>query len=365
MSGRSPRPVSPWQIASVVFISSFCVTPFSFTPLHGELGGGIWIAFLAQAAAVMFGTWGVLRLAQAGDGHIVDVAMDAFGPLMGSIFLGGLVVYLIAWAPLGNLAMVLRILQSTTLRRTSPWLTGALMLGAAGYAAALGTRTYVRTTEILSFFAIPAILGVSLIGYVTPLHWNFAGVPPRLSVTSSFLGFALGARGFVLALAFLGSWGEAAKRPAWVFVPMAASVVLISLLTFLPHLIFPLPALTRLEFPALSALATVDGTFVGLESILPLTLITWYIVSWIVVAGAILGAARVLRLWTGIPIPTAVAASLAVSVVGAQIAVNETMTMALITLWTYLGYAVVVAGPWSAWLLLRWRRAGGLLPESA
>lgn|GEM_PF-3535929 len=366
MNGSSsPRPLSPWQIASVVFISSFCVTPFSFAALHGEMGGGIWIAFLAQAAVTFFGTWGVLRLAVAGHGDIASVAMNAFGPVAGSIFLGGLVLYLFAWAPLGHLAMLLRIIQTTTLRHTSTWFVAALILAAAGYAAALGTRAYARTTEIASFVAVPSIFLAAFIAYVTPLHWDFAGMPSRLTVSSSFLGFALGARGFALALAFLGQWGEAAKKPAWLFVPIAASIVIISLLTFLPHLIFPLPTLMRLEFPPLAAVGTVDGTFIGLESILPVTLVTWYVVSWVVVTGAILGAARVMSLWLGIPTPAAVAAMVVLSLAGAQFAKDVTMTMGLLALWSYLGYAVVVIGPWAASLLLRWRRVGGLLPAGA
>lgn len=365
MTVGPPHSLSPWQMASVVFISSFCVTPFGFRALHAELAGGIWTAFLAQGAVVLFGTWGILRLARARDGNIVEVAKAAFGPVVGDVFLGGLVLYVLAWAPLGNLAMLLRILQSTSLRHTAPWLTAALMLGVAGYAAALGTRAYVRTTEVLAFFAIPAIVVVSFIGYVSPLHWSFAALPARLTVGPSLFGFALGARGFVLALAFLGSWGEAARKPASILVPMAASVALISLLVYLPHLIFPLSALTRLEFPSLSALGTIDATWVGLESILPLTLITWYIVSWVVVAGSVLGAGRVMRLWLGVPMPAAVAAILAVSLLGAQFAVNETLTMALIALWSYLGYAVVVIGPWLAWFLLRLRRSGGLVPAGA
>lgn len=299
-----------------------------------------------------------MLLARAAPGaSLVEVARRAFGPLA-PVFLLGVTVYVALWAPIGNLTLLLRIVQSTTLPYTSTWLTGAVITASAFYAAALGHVVYSRTTELLSFILLPGIVVIATIAYLGPLHVGYLWqAPAAVPISGALFGYALGARGFALALAFLGLWPRAAGRPWVLYSATLLSVLLIGMLFVLPHLLFAEPSFALFEFPPLNALSTVNATYIGISSFWPLTLIIWYGVSWVVVAGSLAGAAHMLHLWLGVPRHVAAAILAVVALVLSQWPKSVTLQEDMIMLWTAWGYLAVVVGPWTAWLLLRLRES--------
>ncbi len=348
--------MSSWQLWTIVFISSFCVTPFSFVTLHRELGGHVWVLPLLQACVGTLAAAGVVLLARAAPGaSLVEVARRAFGPLA-SVFLLGVTVYVALWAPVGNLTLLLRIVQSTTLPYTSTWMTGAALTACSFYAAALGYVVFSRTTEVLAFILLPGIVVLATIAYLGPLHLGYLSQSPAtVPISGADFGYALGARGFSLALAFLGLWPRAAGRPWVLYSATLSSVLLIGMLFVLPHLLFAQPSFALLEFPPLNALSTVNATYIGISSFWPLTLIIWYGVSWVVVAGSLAGAAHILHLWLGVPRHLAAAVLAVITLVLSQWTKSVTLQEDMVMFWTVWGYLAVVVGPWTAWLLLRLR----------
>lgn len=362
--------VSKLQAFLLVFITSFCTTPFGFPTLYIELGRQVWMAGVLQALVCTFGAWGVwLLLRRAPQARIADLATGLLGPFLGRAYLLLLGVFLLIWGPLGNLAVLIRMMLAVSTELTPPWALAAAMTVAAIYACRSGPEVIARTLEVWGWILLPGVVLLVAVPYVASQGQLHPGLllplapPPAGAATSPTVwSYALGARGFILALVLAGRTvsGRALGWP--VLGGTVASTLLLTLMITAPTAIFPVEVLRHFRYPVLQALDSVDLAALGLHSTVTVTLVLWPVISWAVVASTLWGAAEAfsgafgLRSYRPLLWPLAAAPLLA-----GVWSPPPSVFAAIVHGWSLLAYAVGVAAPWGMWMLaaIRDRRSRG------
>lgn len=360
--------LSSWQLFLLVFFTSFCVTPFGVSGLHAGLGRHIWLASLAQALLTMIGSAGVVLLFRRWPKHSLrTIAEAALGPAGGRAFVFLAAVYIWVWGPVGNLTTLLRMIQSTQLPDTAPLLIAAVLVAVGVYGALFGPEIIGRASE---FFALPMLPALAVLSLVPHLQGEFgrllplSGAPADFWFEGEFWTFALGLRGFILALALAGAFpGQQAAWP--ILAGGLASSALVTLLSLAPHTVFDTQTVARFQFPTLETMDAVNVSAFGVQSFLTVTMTVWHVIGWVVTAATLFTAAQLFAEVFGIGsggtahrsepmgflgthrtllLPLA-AAGLFVAGYPRDAQGGQWLTYA----WNALGMAVGVAGPWLLW----------------
>lgn len=359
-----PR-ISRWQLALLVFVSSFCMTPFTFPETYELLGRYQWAASLLQAAVTVVGAFGVVRLLSRRPGlAFPDLARAALGRVLGwlaTVTLGG---WLLLWGAIGNVKVIIDILHDTTLPLTHPYLLAVLFVGAGAFAAYYGPEVIGRVAEVWSWIFIP-ILALLIflpflyghLGKILPL----TGVPPTL-FSPDVWAFALGARGFSLALALAGQIREERQLLGPVVGGSLAAVGAIALVRLAPLALFFPEVTVHFRYPVLEAMDTIRASGVGLQSFLSVTMAVWPLVSFLVVAPTLYAGSFLLSRALGIrQVGWVLAGVSLLSIVLSAQKVSPALLRREVLAWSWVGYAVTVLLPW----VMAWRLKGVSLSSSS
>jgi hypothetical protein len=361
--------VSAWEVWLVVLFGSVSVTPLGFGTLHRDLIAAVWVAPLLQAAVTLAGTASVVLVARERPvASLVDVSREAFGSWGAGIFLTSFMLYLVTSASVGDLLTLQHVEQTTTLLYSSLWLTGAVVVGCAAYAAALGVAAYCRTTEVLAFVLLPALLATCGVGYLGGLHVSYLpSVPAGPDHLGPLVSFAAWARGYALALALLGTWPARGGRFINLYTASVLAVLCTGALFVYPHLVFPESTFPLLDYPTVAALDTVDASFIGLGNFWSVAQFVWYGALWVALAGTLVGVSRLLRQWLNLS-PFVTVPILAASYVVASrsaASLGPLNQARLIEACAVLAYGVIVLGPWLLLFRLRVRPGAAPVPSHA
>jgi len=278
-----------------------------------------------------------------------EIAEGAAGRLGGRAYLFLLGCYLLFWGPIGNQVTLLKMIQGSLLPYTSPTPIVGLMIGAAALAVYFGPEVIARVGEAWAFLLIPALFVLTGLAF---LHAEPGRLLPLLPApvdwaSADLWSFALGLRGFFLALALAGMLRQERLLPRTVLGASLTAGVFVSLLVIAPHTVFVPAVLRTLHFPALETLDTVNASSVGVESLLALTLTVWTVISWLVVAAALFGASYLLSRAFGLRSHRPAILPLAVLATGiASWAIPTPTETVLMHGWSGLGYVVGILGPW-------------------
>lgn len=359
--------ISSWQLFVLVLFTSICMTPFSFPELHLRWGRHMWIPALAQLSVTLVGSAGVILLLHRFPGQtIFSLARQALGPVLGRAYILLLVLFLLLWGPIGCQSIFVRLVNATELPRTDSALIVGAMAAATLYAAWFGIEVVARVGEVWTWLLVPLLSLVVTLAYglVRLRHLlPLGGVPWQFAAKGDFWSYALGVRGFILALALAGLFGTGRRLTRAVLGGATAAQLLLTLLVLLPHMTFTNETIqgARFQFPVLESLDLIDVSSIGLSSTLSLTLSVWSIIGWLMVASTLTAAAYLLSLAAGLKshrwplIPLTVAGSWL-----ALIPLTPASREILVNLSFGLGYVVGVVGPWLLLVVFRLRR---LTPE--
>ena len=299
MSAAHAR-LSWWQVLLLVFPLSLCLTPFDLPALlMPRLGArSAWWGALPALAVGMWGIAVASTLARRSRGRTLDrIVLAALGPVLGYPYLAALVALFLFSVP-GCLLVFGPAAHGDLLPRV-PVAFVAVMVAAVGtYAARSGPETIARCAETLS-----PLLAAGLLGIYVPLvvfHLRIAGLlPVQVPTWSEWLspqvaGAAGTIRGF-LPLLVLGPL-LAQRAPAGRFaLASALAWVLVAGALVLPVLVFDAPLVRQFSFPFLAAEATVGWHWLPLRSLVGVTLLVWYAVTFLVFSTYLWMAAWLLR----------------------------------------------------------------------
>lgn len=351
--------ISGWQTFVIVFLTSFCMTPFSFASLHISWGRHMWIPAATQLLVTLLGSVGVASLWRRYPGQsLFSLAENALGPFFSRAYLLLLALYLYLWGPIGNEASLVRMINASELPRTSPLVLTMVMTAAVFYAAWFGSEVIGRVGEAWSLFLVPLVALVVAVSYSSSTLTHLlpiGNIPWHLMREAYFWSFALGVRGFIIALAFTGMLRPEGKPFRSILAGTTTAQLLITGMVMLPHTVFSGETIRRAKFQfiVLEALDTVNLSSLGVQSFLSITLSAWYIISWIVVAASIFGAAFLAAQAFGLTHHRGILILLTIPGLGLSVAPLHPEQWQLFTnLWSGLGYFVGVLGPWLLLLLL-------------
>jgi len=358
----SPFRVSSWQLFVLVFFTSFCMTPFGFDALHTRWNRHMWVPALAQVAVTLVGSLGVISLLRRFPRQdVFSLAQQVMGPLLGRLYVFALGLYMFLWGPVGNLNTFVQLVNGTELPRTDPLLIAGFMGAVAMYGAWYGSEVVGRVGELWIWSLAPFIFLITLLSYTAgDLHrlLPLTGIPWERAAEGYFWSFALGIRGFILALAMAGMVGTSRRFHRSIVAGAMLSALTVTLMVMLPHTTFSRETLqmTRFHFPVIEALSLLDLSAVGLLSTVSLTIIGWTVIAWVVVASSLTLSAYLWARVLGIKSFRWLVVPLAVLGVWLSRLPMTTDLMEFFTnLWSGLGYGVGVAGPWLLLLVARLR----------
>jgi hypothetical protein len=298
--------MSRWQVLLLVFTLGVCVSPFDaatiFVPVLGARG--TWWGVVPMLAGGLLGILVVSTLVRRFHGIPLDQAVQGIlGPVVGFAYLAVLALLLLTAAPV-NLAVFVSTAHAVMLPRL-PHAYGAVMVGLTGvYAAACGPEAIGRCVSVLA----PAMLvGLAAVFLPLPLesHLGFllpVQVPTRTEwLSPPVLAGAGLVRGF-LPLLVLGPFtrqpvatGRAVLLNTLAWLLVAAAVVL-------PVAIFDAPLDHQMSLPFLSAEETLYWRWLPIRNLAPVTLLLWYMVSFITFATYLwMGTWLVRRLFPALP----------------------------------------------------------------
>ena len=291
--------VSPWQITVLVFTLSLCMTPLDLPALLlPHLGPRN--AWWGTLPALPIGLWGTAAAAALGrrfPGRALDrTAVAVLGPAAGYPYLVALIALFLFSTP-ACLLVFAPAAQGALLPRL-PAAFVAIMVAATGtYAARSGPESVARSAE-----AFVPFLGAGLLAVYIPLLFttHFGRLlPVRVPAWPTWWsGPVLGASGTIRGFLPLLVLGPLAARPTSGRPVVAASIaawVLILASVVFPVAIFDAPLVQRFAFPFLSAEDSIGWRFLPLRSFISLTLVVWYVVTFVVFSTYLWMAAWLLR----------------------------------------------------------------------
>ncbi|MDI3269144.1 MAG: GerAB/ArcD/ProY family transporter [Bacillota bacterium] len=356
--------ISRWQLALLVFMASFCMTPFTFAETYQLLGRYQWAASLLQGGVTLVGAMGTVFLLQRRPQEsFPQLAQQALGKGLGWIVTVALGLWILLWGAMGNVNVMVAILHDTTLPLTHPYLLSALFVGAGAFAAYYGPEVIGRVAEAWSWIFLP-VLGLLIflpflyghLGRLLPL----TGVPREVWAPEVW-AYALGARGFSLALGLAGQLQEGKRLFGPVVGGSLAAVAAIALLRLAPLTLFFPEVTARFRYPVLEAMDAIRATGLGIQSFLTITMAVWPLVSFLVVAPTLYAGSFLLARALGIRNVSwvlAAAALLCVFLSGQRIAVP--LLRKEVLWWSWGGYGLTVILPW----IMAWRLPKSSLPSS-
>ncbi|MBX6351556.1 MAG: GerAB/ArcD/ProY family transporter [Clostridia bacterium] len=367
--------LSKLQVFLMIAVTSFSATPFGYPTLWGILGRHVWLAGLLQLAVSGLGALGVaLLLARVPGMTIAELAPATLGRPAGRAYLGLLSLYFLAWGPFGNLTVLIQLLHAVDAERTPSLALAAAMTVVAFYAARSGPEVVARAIEVWSWALVPGMLLIAVAPYLSGEGQIRPGLLlpmglPDASVASdpTVWAYAIGARGFVLALALAGRIASG-RLFLWPIVGgTLGAAALLAVIVTTPTVIFPPEVLARFRFPVVEALDTVDLAAFGLHSTVTVTLLLWPVVSWAVVASALWAGAECASAALGVGAYRRVLPFVAFTPLLAGLWTPDPAAFALFThAWTALTYLVGLVAPWAMWFLAgRRKRAPRLRPDAA
>lgn len=364
----SPFRISSWQLFVLVFFTSFCVTPFGFDALHIRWSRHMWVPALTQGAVTLVGSLGVaLLLRRFPRQDILSLTQQVVGSLLGRLYVFTLGLYLFLWGPVGNLTTFVQLVNGTELPRTDPLLIAGALGAVSLYGAWYGSEVVGRVGEIWIWPLAPFIFLVTGLSYTAgdlrrllPL----TGIPWEKAGEGYFWSFALGIRGFILALAMAGMVGASRRFHRSIVAGAMFSFLGVTLMVILPHTTFSQETVqsAQFHFPVIEALSLLDLSAVGLLSTVSLTTIAWTVIAWLVVAASLTLSAYLWARVFGIRSFRWLVAPLVVFGVWlSQLPMPSDVQEFFTNAWSGLGYGVGVVGPWALLLLARLR---GLPPAT-
>ncbi len=299
MSAAQPR-LSSWQILLLVFTLSLCLTPFDLPALLiPRLGARA--AWWGALPALGVGLWGIAvatALARRAHGRSLDrIVLLALGPAVGYVYLAALTLLFLFSVP-GCLLVYGPAAHGDLLPRL-PIAFVAVMVAAVGtYAARSGPEAIARCAEALAPLLAAGLLGIY--GPLAAFHLRLGALLPLRPPTgaqwlSPQLAGATGTiRGF-LCLLVLGPM--LARRPPATRLALAAVLAwaLVVAALVLPLAVFGAPLVTQFNFPFLAAEATIGWHWLPLRSLVGVTLLVWYALTFLVFATYLWMAAWLLR----------------------------------------------------------------------
>ncbi len=280
-----PR-MSSWQILLLVFALSLCLTPFDLpTILMPHLGArAAWWGEVPAIAAGLWGTavaWGLCRRFH---GHPLDqTVLAVLGPYLGYPYLAALALLFYASVP--ACLLVFGPAAHSDLLPRLPVAYVAVMVAATGtYAAHSGAEAIARSAEVLA-----PLLAVGLVIIYVPLffHAQFGRLlpvqPPPWGAwwSAQVLGATGTIRGF-LPLLVLGPLTAMPPSGGRLALASALAWLLIIAALVLPVAIFDARLAPQFGFPFLAAAATVAWRWLPLRSMVGMTLLVWYAVTFLV-----------------------------------------------------------------------------------
>ena len=288
MRAASPS-LSWWQILLLVFILSLCLTPFDLPGLLMPLLGprSAWWGVLPALAVGMWGITVASALVNRFPGRTMDrTVLSVLGPTLGYAYLAAL-TGLFIFSVLGCLLVFGPAAQQSLLPRLPVAFVAVMVAGVGTYAARSGPEAVARCAETLAPF-----LAVGLLVIYVPLaviHLRPGGLlplrPPAWSawLSPQMAGATGTIRGF-LPLLVLGPL-LARRVPTGRFALAAglAWLLIVGALV-LPVLLFGGPLVRQFSFPMLAAESTIGWRYLPSRSLVELTLLVWYALTFLVFA---------------------------------------------------------------------------------
>ena len=286
MSPASAK-LSWWQILLLVFILSLCLTPFDLPGLLiPPLGARS--AWWGVLPALAVGIWGVAVAAALGSrfpGQTLDrTVRSVLGPTLGYAYLAALTGLFLFSVP-GCVLVFGPAAQQSLLPRLPVAFVAVMVAGVGTYAARSGPETVGRCAEALAPFLAVGLLAIYIPltvlhlrpGRLLPLQlpsWSAWLSPQVAGATGTIRGFLpLLVMGPFLARRVPTGRFALASGLAWLLI--IGSLVL-------PVTLFGGPLVRQFSFPMLAAESTMGWNWLPIRSLVELTLLVWYGVTFLV-----------------------------------------------------------------------------------
>lgn len=353
--------ISRWQLLLIVFTLSLCVTPFALPPLLVPVLGAR-AAWLGTLPAFGVGLWGIAvtaTLAARFPGQSVDrLAIRLLGPVFGYIYLAALAALFLAGAP-ANLLVYTGAAHAAMLPHLPRAYVAILVAAVGTYAARSGPETIARCAGVLAPLLLGGLAAIYLpllleahFGVLLPLRplaWRQWLSPPVLGASGTIRGF--------LPLLVLGPLTTPSITKGPLLGANALAWVLVVAAVMLPVTIFDAPLAREMSLPLLAAEGTMAWHWLPLRNLVPLVMLVWYVITFVVFATYLwMGAWLLERLLPFLPRRGPALAFGVAAAVGGSFDLEEPTVRAVFITWNV---AVVVLGVLMPTALCLARKGGG------